>query len=345
MDLRGIGGRLRRKVDLLPDDLFQINDRIRRAFHKVAFSDITEDEDIRHLAEEGYHAFLRVFDPKARDEFRRLLTYSRNTTIEITTDDFFLPWELLYIDSIERPISSENFLGAKYVISRIIDAGDVPFISPYISQVTPRIGLLTNNDLEYVSLREVPFFDRLQEEQKIFLFKLGILNPNDKQNGMRNFEVFLDGPLDIAHFACHAFGNNEHDLSNLVLSEQFEIALSDLEKLEQLQLRDNPIVVLNACGTGNINSRHASFFAKAFLKFGARGVIATDCEVPDSFAAEFAEHFYSEFLDGTPLGESLLKIRRYFLQELNKPAVLIYSMYATPMIRIANRQISRWQGE
>jgi len=345
MDLRGMGGRLRQKVDMLPDDLYQVNERIRKAFHEVAFSEIIENENIRKVAEEGHKAFLSVFNPRARVEFLKLLTYFRNTTIEITTDDFFLPWELLYIDTLEKPILYENFLGAKNIISRIIDSGDIPFPSLYINQAIPRIGLLTNNDLEYVTLREIPFFDRLHEEQKISLLKLGILNADDRKEGMRNFEIFLTNELDIAHFACHAFGNDEHDLSYMELSEQFEITLSDLRMLEKLQLFDNPIVILNACGTGNINSKHASFFAKEFLKFGAKGVIATDCEIPDSFAAEFAEQFYLEFLDGTPLGEALLKTRRYFLEELNNLTVLIYAMYATPMIKIANRQISRWQGE
>ena len=100
MDLKGIGGRLRQKIDMLPEDLHQINNRIRNAFREIAFGETT-DKSMRELAEAGYTAFLRVFDIKAREEFRKLLSYSQNVTIEITTDDFFLPWELLYIGNIE----------------------------------------------------------------------------------------------------------------------------------------------------------------------------------------------------------------------------------------------------
>src|SRR5215212_4207524 len=78
MILQGIGGRLEQKIDMLPDDLYQVNNRIRTAFHEVAFSEITGNKNIRKLAEEGYNAFLRVFDTEARDVFRKLLTYSGN---------------------------------------------------------------------------------------------------------------------------------------------------------------------------------------------------------------------------------------------------------------------------
>jgi CHAT domain-containing protein len=346
MDLTGAGRRLRRKVDMLPEDLYQLNEGLREVFQEVVESGGDNPELITELAEAGYDAFLKVFEARAmREGFKTLLSHSQNTTIEITTNDFFLPWELLYTESTQKPISVENFLGANYVISRIIDSDETAFYSPYITQPTPRIGLLTNGDLRYVRIREIPFFHKLSQESKIMLWELGILNATDRQEGMRLFELFLTSPLDIAHFACHAFSGKKHDLSNMVLSDQFEITLGDLRTLLELKMSDNPIVVLNACGTGNINSKHASFFAKEFLRFGARGVIATDCQVPDLFAAEFSEIFYSEFLDGTPIGKALFKTRRYFLEKSNDLTVLIYSMYADPNIKFANRQMVLARGE
>lgn len=346
MDLKGAGGRLRCKIDMLPKDLYQLNNRIRDAFRDVAFGETLNPDTIRRLASEGHNAFLQVFDRNTRAIFRNLLSFFKDAVIEVTAEDFFLPWELLYIENVEESISIENFLGARHVISRVIDLGNSPFISPYIYQQVPRIGLLTNNDLQYVRTHETPFFDQLDRTKKIALLKLGVLNPDRKENGMRDFEIFLTNRMEIAHFACHAFGNqDEHSQSSMMLSDEFEISLNDLRMLDELEMTDNPIVILNACGTGNINSEHASFFAKEFLKFGARGVIATDCEVPDYFAAEFTRQFYPEFLYGTPIGEALFKTRRHFIEKYNNLTVLIYSMYATPMIKIANRQIMHWTGE
>ena len=91
---------------------------------------------------------------------------------------------------------------------------------------------------------------------------------------------------------------------------------------------------MNACETGNLNPLYTSYFAKAFLKCGARGVVATECAVPDAFAADFAEQLYTHLLAGEPLGESLLAARRYFLENYHNPSGLLYSMYAPPTIRL-----------
>jgi CHAT domain-containing protein len=97
----------------------------------------------------------------------------------------------------------------------------------------------------------------------------------------------------------------------------------------------HPLVVLNACETGNLNPLYTANFAAAFLKYGALGVVATECAVPDAFAADFAQQLYTHLLAGEPLGESLLATRRYFLEEYHNPTGLLYSMYAPPSIRLA----------
>jgi len=345
MMLKAETARQKSKIDLLPKDLEELNNRIRDVFRSVAFGNSQNREAIKNLAAIGYNAFLQIFDKNMRRLFQQLLSYYKSPIIEITTDTFFLPWELLYLSSTEEPVSLENFLGSRYIISRLVDLGNAPFIAPFIYQAIPRVGLLANNDLPYVSSREMPFFENLDRSKKITLLRLGVLDPNKKQKSMREFEIFLSNNLDIAHFACHAYSNKDHSLSSMVLSEEFEVSHSDLKELIDLQLPENPIVVLNACGTGNINSEHASFFAKDFLQLGARGVIATDCEIPDHFAAEFSARFYPEFINGTPIGKALLETRRYFLEKHHNLTALIYSMYASPIIMIANKQIIPSRGE
>jgi len=68
---------------------------------------------------------------------------------------------------------------------------------------------------------------------------------------------------------------------------------------------------------------------------GCGAVVATECAVPDAFAAEFAEQLYTHLLAGEQLGESLLATRRYFLEKYHNPSGLLYSMYAPPSIRLA----------
>lgn len=83
---------------------------------------------------------------------------------------------------------------------------------------------------------------------------------------------------------------------------------------------------------------YTSHFAGSFPGLGARGVVATECKVPDDFAAEFVEKLYEHLLNGEPLGESLLASRRFFLTERGNPSGLLYSMYASPPFRLARRE-------
>lgn len=335
-------------IDMTPEDLRGLNKNMTDAFRKFAFSETDQERHIKELADMGFYAFNRIFhtNEKGKGLFLKLLSAFDSATIEITTRDFFLPWELLYIKKTENEVSPYNFLGANHIISRFIKLKDT-FISPYIDRPKPNIGLLTDSGLEYVQMKEIPFFEDLSSKERITLLKLILLDPADRQKGIRDFEYFLtNNQLDVAHFACHAIGNpKDHELSYMKLSEGFKITMRDLIMLGGFRLGDNPIVILNACNTGVIDSMHASSFAKFFHEFGARGVIATDCEVPDRFAAEFTERFYLEFMGGASLGKALFNTRRYFIEKFSNLTVLIYSMYATPIIRITNRQITLWQGE
>jgi hypothetical protein len=92
---------------------------------------------------------------------------------------------------------------------------------------------------------------------------------------------------------------------------------------------------MNACETGNLNPLYTSYFAKFFLDREARGVVATECTVPDSFAADFTEQLYNHLLVGKTLGESLLATRKHFLDEYHNPSGLLYSMYAPPSTRLS----------
>ena len=70
-------------------------------------------------------------------------------------------------------------------------------------------------------------------------------------------------------------------------------------------------------------------FPKTFINFGAGGVIATNCTMPDNCAAAFASRFYKQLLgrdldQPANIGEALLETRRYFLNVKNNPLGLAY---------------------
>lgn len=101
-----------------------------------------------------------------------------------------------------------------------------------------------------------------------------------------------------------------------------------------MKIDGNPLNIMNVCETGNLNPLYTSNFAAVFLKYGARGVLATECAEPDDFAADFAEQLYVLLLSGNSLEESVLETREYFLKNYDNPSGVVYSMYAQPSIRL-----------
>jgi hypothetical protein len=352
-DILAVGQGQRVPIEMLPHDLEALNKQLQEEMQAIAGENAEGEEltatelemQLRPLAEVGNYAFKRVFGhhdtlaavQSALSVVQRQLNDSRTTSIQVASEDFFLPWELIYPISLDEPLSYGHFWGMNYIISRVIvqEARPGAFVSPVISIARrPRLGLLTHRALPSVVEKEIPFFEKLDGDGKIALFKLRALDPEKKREELTEFKGFWTNALNLAHFACHAFyEDGSPDLSRILLSDEFPISLRDME-VYGVAINGYPLIIMNACETGNLNPLYTSYFAAAFLKYGARGVVATECAVPDDFAADFAEQLYTHLLAGEPLGESLLSTRTYFLEKYNNPSGLLYSMYAPPSIRL-----------
>lgn len=342
-DIFAMGRSLRVPIELTPHDLAALNGHLQETMQKAAqgFAKDTLPADaetlLSNLAEAGNYAYKKVFShPDARSAIEDLLNMGKQATIQIATEDFFLPWEILYPVSLDKPVSGEHFWGTNYVVSRVIVQNARPgaFVSPIIAvKERPTLGLLTYGKLAGVEKKEVPFFEMLDKDGKIHLFKLRPLDPKKKGKEFGEFKGFWKNSFNLAHFACHAVCDDKaHEKSYLRLSDEFEITLMDLTTRD-FSINGHPLIIMNACETGNMNPLYTSYFAVEFLKYGALGVVATECQVPDTFAAGFAEQLYLHLLIGKPLGESIRNTRRYFLERGN-PSGLLYSMYAPPSIQI-----------
>lgn len=350
------GSPLEAAIDMSPHDLEDLNKQLQEELQAIGSDNIKSEKSLATeleaqllpLAEMGHRAFKKVFGN--HDTWKRLqkwLTPDQQTSIQIVSESFFLPWELLYPVpvSLDEPLSYEHFWGMNYSISRVIPQRPCPgAFEPTVIFFfhQPTLGLMTCRRLTSVVEKEIPFFVSLVREKKILLIELRALDPTKKREEFGELRSFLNTAFDLIHLACHAScDSRSHSLSHIRVSNDFKISLNDMgnylvdSENEPLVFGGYPLVILNACETGNLNPLYTSFFAKEFLKHGARGVVATECEVPDAFAADFAQQLYGHLLDGKPLGESLLATRRYFLEKYHNPSGLLYSMYAPPSIRLA----------
>ncbi|MEM8719034.1 MAG: CHAT domain-containing protein [Cyanobacteria bacterium P01_G01_bin.39] len=334
---------IRSSINMTSQDLAELNEQLQQAIDEIARNNQQEaptEKELVNLSKVGHRAFVRVFsDSDARTAIKEFISSNPEVSIQVVSEDFFLPWELIYPTSLYKPFSCDHFWGMNYLISRTIiqDARSGAFVSPEISFNTcPKLGMLLYSGLPSVDKKEVPFFKQLDANGQLKLIQLRSLDPDpDKmETEFQEFGNFWRESFDLAHFACHAaYDSSSPNSSSILLSEEFQIPLSDMDTYE-IKIDGHPLIIMNACETGNCNPLYTSNFATAFLKYGARGVVATECNVPDDFAADFAKKLYNHLLAGEPLGKSLLAARRYFWQNHKNPSGLLYSMYAPPSIRL-----------
>ncbi|MGK7877025.1 MAG: CHAT domain-containing protein [Xenococcaceae cyanobacterium] len=341
LEILAVGQMLRRPIDMTPQDLAKLNERLQEEMYVIARNkeqELPREQELANLAKVGHVAFNKVFShPDAQTAIGQLISFSQKVSIQVVSEDFFLPWELIYPATLDEPFSCYHFWGMNHLISRLIIQNACPgaFVSPEISfNNCPKLGMLTYSGLAGVAKKELKFFQELKKKKQLTLFLLRSLDPDNWQEEFREFKSFWENSLNLAHFACHAaYKSDSPSLSYILLSQEFSITLEDMDAYK-IEMDGHPLIIMNACETGNLNPLYTSNFAAAFLKYGARGVVATECAVPDAFAADFAEQLYAHLLAGNPLGESLLAARRYFLQKYNNPSGLLYSMYAPPSIRL-----------
>ena len=160
------------------------------------------------------------------------------------------------------------------------------------------------------------------------------LDPSRFVEELKEFSVFLGAGLDIAHFACHGRYRNENaSLSQIQLSNDFCISLKDMEAYNILN-PDHPLVIMNACETGNINPSYTSYFARFFIARGARGVVATECGIPDQTSGTVRRRLYIDLLAGEPLGKEFVEFKALLRKRATEPFCLALRSLRPPPIRL-----------
>jgi hypothetical protein len=320
--------------------------QIYKANYKATEAEL--EKEIYPLASLGWHAFIEVFKAESvLSAIEPLFTSGRTMSIQISAEEFALPWELLYpVDPKEQEWQYENFWGMNFVIQRYITNAEPkvkrPLLGPIITiNHRPKVGLLTNDTLTNVVDKEIPYFRGLGANKKIDLVELEALEPSDeprkRQQELEKYEGFWEAGFNLAHFACHAsYNNSSPNESRFLLTKEFPVTLMDMTDNREFVIKGYPLVILNACETGYTNPLFTMGFAKTFFECGARGVVGTECLIPDAFAADFAQELYRCLLGGNTLGKSLLETRQHFFFNTGykNPAGLLYSLYAPPSTRL-----------
>ena len=326
-------------IQLTPDDVKNLNTLLRGAIQQVANSvgnDLAYKGTLTELAKMGSYTFDKIFqDEEVKKTIHEGL--QPGTIVQITSKDFFVPWELLYDGPLEENIDISYFWGIQYIISRVIPQNKRKgaFAPTVLASTRPRVGLIAYDRLPYVAQIEIPRFRAFHDAEKIQLDPLRKLSTQQRALDMIELKRFLAQELHVIHFACHAFEDDPIEKSYLFVSEDFALSMIDCSTSE-FDLVHNPFIFLNACLTGQVDPRYTSSWAGKFWELGASGVLGADFSVPDWFASAFSDVLYQYLLYGLSIGEALIKARRQFWAEQNNPLGLAYALYASPSIKLVD---------
>jgi hypothetical protein len=142
----------------------------------------------------------------------------------------------------------------------------------------------------------------------------------------------------IVYFCCHGSGANEGDATSLkpsriALTDRKEITAADISYWRKgNELVSNPLVFINACQGGQMNTLFYKTIAAEFLKRNAMAVIGAQIDIPAVFAAEYACRLFTRFLDGSSgkrirLGPLMRDLAQEFVNDHHNPLGLVYSLY------------------
>lgn len=123
-------------------------------------------------------------------------------------------------------------------------------------------------------------------------------------------KVWVEG-VDVFHFATHALADPRQPLTSLLLLPALDAAgASTYLTAGQVQewRGDADLVYLSACDTAVGNGMQG-----AFLRAGARGVVATLWPVEDVYASQFAVDFYRRYTAGMPASQALSETQRAWM--------------------------------
>ncbi len=310
------------------------------------------DAALKTMARAGALLFQKLFfGPAAGDDSKRIGAFLRQVAsdpakrldLQIVAEAAPIPWSLLYVGdaSSGAKLDWNLFLGMRHVIEEIPLQTTMAVLDSEIDS-DPRLSVSVNVNSgidaqlggSYVADTNA-YWAKAQAARK----RVGVTSRTSSADVMH---ALADPTTDdqIVYFYCHAESSGladagGPDASALVLTDA-RITLADLnlDAPTTTMLRGQPLVFINACESAELSPAFYDGFVPYFMAKGARGVIGTQCKTPALFAVEWASRFFDRFLDGGALGETVLDLRREFLDQHGNPLGLLYAVHCDGDTRI-----------
>lgn len=302
-----------------------------------AWAQVASSPELHELAFYGHNLYTDIFGDSLRDLIATEL--APGDLLKLTWCEGWsnwvprLPLALMYLDEPDpdQPVNPGRFLGLRHRLG--------------YTRVTPRSASRALGDWWATTRAHLLYWgagqgDELAEEARRHRAELAswpgglqvLPDAGEAASGSadaRSLARYLRSPepdpVSLLYLYCHyhdpvlRFGPATGPASELRLPD-----------IGTSQLKDAPMVFVNACATGTAAPLLASGLMDQFFRRGCRAYIGTEAKVPAGLAARFATTFFS-FLYGdagrtiAPVGEAIAQARRFLWQEYRNIGGLFYT--------------------
>ena len=289
------------------------------------------------LKQAGVRLWSDIFDSfeglrPIRLRLRQLVDSAETLSIlQIVSDDIFLPWQLVYMNDGSEEPNPDLFWGMRLQVEQTLATGLDLRLNPAKQAVEP-ITAYVNSGLPQATLQ--------MHRQVLTTFR-------NKESELLEDLKKLDNRSAALYFYCHAeYDSKDSQQSWIELTDRRARVtlgtLRDTTRVDpvsqaQIEFKSAPLVFLNACHSGEMDSAlYQSFVGFMLRDKKAGGVVGTETQMPAYFATAVAVEFWRRAQTGTAIGQILLELRRHYWKQCNNPLAFLYSLYANADFSISS---------
>jgi len=293
--------------------------QFREIFQDIESHDIQSSVAETAIASKGADLYDKIFP----DDLKRFYweIHDRLKSIRVISDEPWIPWEILKPwRHINGGRQEDGFLCEQYSFSRWI-AGES--IKEKNQIKNGKIVVPLDTDLPG-ALKELEWIND-------FAGKVGL-----SIDSISSFEEVISslktGGFDLLHFSTHGrYNKNYSNHSTIELEQNLQLRPENISGVATTFGESNPLVILNACQTGQrgFSLTGIGSWAKQFVAAGASGFIGTLWSVSDSTALRFTKNLYEKLASGSTLDDAVRNARNA-AREKGDPSWLAYTLYTQP---------------
>lgn len=297
-------------------------------------ADLTPDQQQAVEAEivrTGEGLFEQLMPAPLQDAYWKVIQPLRAagkiSTLLITTDEPWIPWELIKpyrFNAFCNEEEKDEFLVEGFTLCRWL-AGRGPAASVTVQTAAL---VMPELDLSYVQ-QEKTFLEQWAAGQHVACGA-----PLQHRGDVLN--LLANGDFQVLHVATHgSFNRDDPDQSVLELADGDTLKPVDLQGSGSSGLRrSRPLVFLNACYGGRLAfglTGLGGWADRLFYDANTSAFVGALWEVNDELAVAFSQTYYSNLAAGKTLGEAL-RLARLKVRDLNpaNPTWLAYTLYGDP---------------